>query len=324
VATRHVANALKDTTAAQYVERIDCGEVVLDCIVAGHHDRPLVVLLHGFPESRHSWRHQIGPLSRHYRVVAPNLRGYGKSDRPHGVAAYRLERLAADVRGLVRALKRERAHIVGHDWGGAIAWALAIDDARSKSSNGKWSSPIEPVVDKLVVMNCPHPARFERALRFDPAQQLRSAYFGFFLLPLAPEMLLGAADFSMLRRLIEYGLGDRTIDDVFGRDFDERLAKTLGDDGLTAAINYYRAAMLHADALRARYGGHHKISRPTLLIWGKDDSALGVELTRDMDSYFDHGRFHLEVLPGVSHWVQQEAPMKVDELLLKFLRSGPR
>jgi pimeloyl-ACP methyl ester carboxylesterase len=306
VSTSGVANA------AEHIERIDCGEVVLDCIVAGDADRPLVVLLHGFPESRHSWRHQIGPLSKRYRVIAPNLRGYGKSDRPCGVAAYRMDRLVADVRGLVRSQKRKRAHIVGHDWGGAIAWALAIDDERC--------APVEPIVDKLVVMNCPHPARFERALRLNPIQQLRSAYFGFFMLPIVPEMLLAASDFSLLRRLTEFGLGNRTIEDVFGRDYEERLRETLGTpDGLTPAINYYRAAMLHADDLRARYGTEAKISRPTLLIWGEEDSALDLDLTRDMSAHFAPNRFQLEIIPRVSHWVQQEEPAKVESLLLGFL-----
>lgn len=306
-------------------QRVKCGEVTLECTVAGKEDRPLVVLLHGFPDSRHAWRHQIDALSGDYLVVAPNLRGYGGSDRPDGIASYRLDRLATDVRELVRAMKKTRAHIVGHDWGGAIAWALAIDDervAKGATDVAGVAADRGRVVDKLVVLNCPHPARFERVLRLDPAQQARSAYFGFFLLPLVPEWLLSFGDFALLEGLVQHSLGDRELEDVFGPDHRDQRSEALRDErSLNAAINYYRAAALYAGTMRARYAKGPPISSPTLLIWGDQDPALGPDLADDIDRYFGAGRPTIEKLRNCSHWAPQEEPTRVNALLLGFLGS---
>lgn len=302
---------------------IRCGEVSLECTIAGNPERPLVVLLHGFPESSHAWRHQIEPLAKHHLVVAPNLRGYGRSSRPSGMASYRLDRIAGDVRELVRALNKPSAHVVGHDWGGAVAWALAIDDARTASATG---SKGQRLVDKLVVLNCPHPARFARAVRLDPVQQLRSAYFGFFLMPLAPEWLLGMGEFAVLDTLLQYSLGDRDVEKVFGCDHRERRAEALPDEtALNAAVNYYRAAARFADEMRDRYAKGPPITRPTLLIWGKDDPALGVQLTEGLADLVpaSGGGPRIALLAGVSHWPQQEEPAKVTALLCEFLEPGP-
>lgn len=302
---------------------IRCGEVTLECTVAGSPDRPLVVLLHGFPESRHAWRHQIPELAKDHLVVAPNLRGYGGSSRPGGMASYRLDRIAADVRELVRAMNKPSAHVVGHDWGGAVAWALAIDDARPANDP---FSPGQRLVDKLAVLNCPHPARFARAVRLDPVQQLRSAYFGFFLMPLVPEWLLAMGDFAVLDALVQQSLGDRDIEQVFGCDHRQRRAEALPDDvALNAAVNYYRAAARFADEMRDRYAKGPPITRPTLLIWGEDDPALGVELTRGLEDLVPGaGRGpQIEMLAGCSHWPQQEEPTKVTDLLRSFLAPAP-
>jgi len=298
---------------------IRCGEVSLECTVAGSPERPLVVLLHGFPESRHAWRHQIEPLAEDHLVVAPNLRGYGRSSRPSGMASYRVDRIAGDVRELVRALNKPSAHVVGHDWGGAVAWALAIDDARAASASG---SRGQPLVDSLAVLNCPHPAKFARAVRLDPVQQLRSAYFGFFLMPLAPEWLLGMADFTVLDALVQQSLGDRDLEQVFGCDYRKHRAEALPDElALNAAVNYYRAAARWADEMRDRYAKGPPITRPTLLIWGEDDPALGVQLTEGLaDLVPGTGRGpRIELLAGCSHWPQQEEPARVTALLREFL-----
>jgi len=307
-----------------HTKRIRCGEVTLECSIAGHDDRPLAVLLHGFPESRHAWRHQIPVLAEHHLVVAPNLRGYGGSDRPAGVASYRLDRLVDDVRGLIRALNRDVAHVIGHDWGGAIAWALAIDEERRGRPRGAGAPP--GMVDKLAVLNCPHPARFARAVRLDPIQQLRSAYFGFFVLPLAPELLLSMRDFAVLDALVQHSLGDRNLEDVFGADHRERRDEALPDEqAMNAAVNYYRAAALYADEMRDRYAKGPPISRPALVIWGEDDPALGIELSRGMRDLVpgDGSGPRVEPLPGCSHWPQQEDPTRVNALLREFLGTSP-
>jgi len=119
---------------------------------------PLVVMLHGFPECWYSWRHQLRALSSAFECVAPDMRGYGETDAPEGVANYRIEKLVEDIAGLIGTLGRQRAHVVGHDWGGAVAWATAIGRPE--------------VVERLAVLNCPHPARFRAHIRSNPRQML--------------------------------------------------------------------------------------------------------------------------------------------------------
>ena len=269
--------------------------VRLHCVVEG--EGPLVLLLHGFPETSHAWRKQIPELARRFRVVAPDLRGYGRSDKPSGVDAYRTPVLADDVAGLVRAFGVERAHIVGHDWGGAVAWAFAM---------------LHPdAIDQLVVLNCPHPAVMARALRSNWRQIRRSWYIFAFQLPWLPERIL-ARD------------GARAIKDALRRSAKrpetfteadlELYARAFSTPGAaTGAINLYRAAV------RARIPAR-KIAAPTLLIWGEDDSALGIELTRGMEALFVRPP-RIEYLPETSHWVMEERPDVVNRLLNEFLRA---
>ena len=150
----------------------------LHTVIAGPLDGPLVVLLHGFPENWYTWRNQITFLANAgYRVVVPDQRGYNLSDKPQGVHNYRVEALTGDIKELIHAFGREKAIVVGHDWGGVVAWHLAMHHPE--------------VVEKLVVMNAPHPATYSREIRENPAQQRKSWYVGFFQLPLLPEELLG-------------------------------------------------------------------------------------------------------------------------------------
>jgi pimeloyl-ACP methyl ester carboxylesterase len=150
---------------------IDVNGVRLHCVVEG--EGPLVLLLHGFPETSRAWRKQIPALAKRFRVVAPDLRGFGASDKPNGIAAYRTSVVAEDIVGLIRAFGADRAHVVGHDWGGGVAWALAT---------------LHPeAVDRLVVLNCPHPAIMQKALRSNWAQIRKSWYIFAFQLPWVPE-----------------------------------------------------------------------------------------------------------------------------------------
>ncbi len=283
------------------IARIDCGEVRLECRLAGPRDAALVVLLHGFPESWISWRHQIAALAPRFRVVAPNLRGYGESDRPRGVEAYRLRRLVGDVRGLVRALGRERAHIVGHDWGGGIAWALAIEQG--------------DVCERLAVLNCPHPAVFRRALQTNPRQMLRSWYILFFQLPWLPEHLLAAGDLRALDRAFSRIVRSNGAVAVPPDVLEQMKAALRPPGAIEAALHYYRAAFRYAGDLREL---DRPIRCPTLLIWGERDFALGRELTVGMEALFA-GPFRREYVPDAGHWVQQEAPLEVNRALLGFL-----
>lgn len=264
---------------------------------------PLLILLHGFPEFWYSWRYQIPALAQHFTVVAPDLRGYNESDKPTGVASYHIGRLTGDVQGLIRTFHAERAVIVGHDWGGGVAWAFAAHYPH--------------MTDRLVVLNCPHPGAFQKALTKNRQQLRRSWYIFYFQLPWLPE--LGLRLFR--RRFIEQAFRGLAVrKEAFPDEELRKYAEALRTPGSArAAINYYRAAFRH----RLRNGALHlpQISSPTLLIWGEEDRALGKELTYDMDEYFSD-RFEIKYIPKCSHWVQQEQPELVNRYLLEFLAAS--
>jgi len=266
---------------------------------------PLVVMLHGFPECWYSWRHQLRGLSDAFDCVAPEMRGYGETDAPVGVVNYTLDKLVGDVVDLVHALGRERAVIVGHDWGGAVAWATAL---------------MRPeIMERLIVLNCPHLKRFSEELRRNPRQLLRSWYMLFFQLPVLPEALFRARNFAALDSALKNGTvrkGAITEDDM--RHFREAFKNPYS---ISAAINYYRANF--RSGLMARSGDgewiDRKIAAPTLLIWGEQDFALGKELTYDMNRLFS-GPFELRYIADSGHWVQQEQPEQVNAWMREFLQ----
>lgn len=260
----------------------------------------LVILLHGFPEFWYSWRHQIPALAERFRVVVPDLRGYNDSDKPVGAANYRIDVLTADVMGLIRAFGEDRAVIVGHDWGGGVAWAFA---ATHPEATGR-----------LIVLNCPHPGPFQKHLRSNWRQLRRSWYMFFFQLPWLPElgMRLNAA------RFVEQAFRGWAIrKEAFPDEDLRRYVEAIRKPGMpTAAINYYRAAF--REVVRHGVRQFPQISSPTLLIWGEEDAALGKELTYDMEPYFT-GQFGIRYIPRCSHWVQQEQPELVNRYILEFL-----
>jgi pimeloyl-ACP methyl ester carboxylesterase len=261
---------------------------------------PLMLFLHGFPEFWYSWRHQLDHFASHYTCVALDLRGYNDSDKPEGVAAYRLEVLVEDVRGAIAALGHDRLILVGHDWGGAIAWAFA------------YTYP--ELLQSLIVMNIPHPARFAEELR-TPQQMLRSWYVGAFQLPWLPELALQAGDYWAIEQMLR----GMAIDKAAFTDDDLRAYKAAAakPGALTAMVNYYRAL--------AQGGLFHQpwgiLDVPTLMIWGEEDAALGKELTLGTDAYLRN--FQLRYIPQCSHWVQQEQPQQVNTLMQEFLSLEP-
>ena len=266
---------------------------------------PLVVMLHGFPECWYSWRHQLRDLSDSFDCVAPEMRGYGETDAPVGVANYALDKLVGDVADLVEALGRRRAVIVGHDWGGGVAWATAL---------------MRPeVVERLIILNCPHLKRFSEELRRNPRQMLRSWYMLFFQLPGLPEALFRARNFAALDSALKNGTVRKdaiTEDDM--RYFREAFKNPYS---MTAAINYYRANVRTGFMAKSGEGSwiDRKIAAPTMVVWGEQDFALGKELTYDMERLFD-GPFELHYIKDSGHWVQQEQPEQVTAYMRDFLR----
>lgn len=268
---------------------------------------PLVLLLHGFPEFWYSWRHQIPFLARKFRTVAPDLRGYNTSDKPKGVAPYFIEQLTSDVRELIRAFGRERATIIAHDWGGIIAWDLAAFHPE--------------VVDRLVILNAPHPKAFIRELRRNPKQMRSSWYVFLFQIPRLAEWYASRNDFEMLDRVFRgWVFRKGTFSDEDIRLFKE----AMGQPGcLTAAINYYRGLFRNPSALK-RLKNYPRIDVPTLIIWAEEDRALTKDLTLNLEPYFTEPPL-LRTIPRCSHWVQQEQPDEVNRLLEEFLfaKQGP-
>lgn len=276
----------------------DLADVRLHYVEAG--EGPLVILLHGFPEHWYSWRNQIPALvAAGYRVIAPDLRGYNLSDKPRDVRAYGAEAIAGDVAGLIAAAGATRAHVVGHDWGGAVAWAFAM------------AHPDK--LDRLAVLNCPHPARLRAALTSSPAQIARSYYMFLFQLPALPEALLRAGNFRLILRSLAT---EPTRPGAFTREDLDRYAAALGQPGaVTGMLNYYRAAIRPSLAPRMV-----PVEAPVLILWGDRDPHLGKELAEPVAKWVPKVR--IERVPEASHWVQHDAPERVNELLLQFFAQG--
>jgi pimeloyl-ACP methyl ester carboxylesterase len=272
----------------------------LQCLEAGDPEHPAVLLLHGFPEFSYSWRYQIPALAAAgFHVLAPDLRGYDLSDKPASVRDYRLEHLVADVSALIDRHADGRAALVGHDWGGVIAWHTAM-----------WHPDR---LSKLAILNAPHPAAYKRQLRRG-CQLLRSWYALFFQLPWLPEAILQFNDSFLLRRLFRQGPA-RTSPSP-NEDVRRYLTAISKPRGLHCALNYYRAA------LRTRSPLHtptQTIHTPTLLIWGDQDAYLERDLTENLDQWVPHLR--TRHLPLASHWVQHDEPDQVNRLLIDFLQS---
>ncbi|WP_227376554.1 alpha/beta fold hydrolase [Haladaptatus halobius] len=271
-------------------------------------DGPLVVLLHGFPEFWYSWREQIPALvEAGFRVVAPDMRGYNTSEKPRGVGQYRLDKLVGDVVALVDHFDEETAHVVGHDWGGLVAWETAIRHPEH--------------VERLAVLNAPHPGRYREAIR-SPEQLLRSWYALFFQLPKLPELLLSARNYAGIEGMLR---GSAENPDAFTeRDIRRYVEAAARPGALTASIDYYRAAFREnaREELRVLLGGTRRsfdVCVPTLLIWGERDPALAVELTDGLERWVSDIR--VERLPEVGHGVQNDRPDHVNELLVEFF--GP-
>ena len=257
---------------------------------------PLVVLLHGFPEFWYSWRYQIPFLAEHgYTVVAPDLRGYNDSDKPR--TGYDVATLIRDIEGLVTGLGQEKAIIVGHDWGGVLAWAFA--------------AAYPQMTERLIVMNAPHPAAMMREFR--TLKQLRKSwYIFFFQLPWLPEYVLLRNNANEVGRMLR---GAALQKYVFPRDVTAKFQQAMSKPGaMTAALNYYRQ-------LFRRLPGSSRviISAPTLLIWGEHDIALGIELTTGLEQWV--GNLEIKRIPDSGHWVQQEQPDKVNQFMLDFLQT---
>ncbi|MBI3536232.1 MAG: alpha/beta hydrolase [Chloroflexi bacterium] len=265
-------------------------------VAAGRGD--LVLLLHGFPEFWYSWRFQIPELAKYFRVVAPDLRGYNETEKR---GPYNMATLTTDIRDIVRALGYERAHIVGHDWGGAIAFAT--------------SALYPDLVNKLVVLNAPHAPALVREFRRNWRQRFKSWYIAAFQIPFLPELILGSFNAWGIRAMLRAGARDaQTFSDADLRAYADAILKP---GALRATIGYYRALRTRQAMQSGR--AFRNIAAPTLILWGEKDIALEVGLTRDLEQWIPNLR--VKYFPNAGHWLQQEEPDAVNAQIVEFLRG---
>ena len=265
----------------------------------------LALCLHGFPEHSISWRYQLPMLAElGYKAWAPNMRGYGNSSVPMFMEDYSLEKLMEDVAALIDAAGCDEVVLIAHDWGAVIAWYFAIRQIRP--------------LNKLIICNVPHPVPAQKAFR-RLAQLKKSWYIFFFQLPGIPEM------FMRMRR--GRGMGDLIKRSASNpENFPDEVIDIYNQNGsrpenLTAMINYYRALVRGGGGKRQRDLGVPIIETPTLMIWGEDDMALTKETTDGTEDVVRD--FTMRYLPGVSHWVQQDAPLEVNTMMSAFLTGHP-
>jgi pimeloyl-ACP methyl ester carboxylesterase len=288
------ASALQDELTELREGYAEVGDMRLHYVEAG--DGPLVILLHGFPEFWYGWRRQIAPLAAAgYHVVAPDLRGYNLSSRPKGIAPYSAARVAEDISGLIRELGYESAILVGHDWGGTIAWTTAMNHPE--------------MVERLAILDAAHPRKLQKGL-FKPRQFLRSWYFFFFALPWLPERFVRARHFRFFRRFLRDA---RPADSQHEIDrYVEAWSQTAAVSGM---INYYRNSVF-ASPIKA-WKAIKPISAPTLVIWGERDRYLGRTLAQPEHDDVPN-LVGVERLANASHWVHHDEAEQVNQLLVKF------
>lgn len=281
--------------------RMKTNGVTLNVAQAGPSNGDLVILLHGFPEFWYGWRHQIPTLTAAgFRVLAPDQRGYNLSEKPTGLDAYHLDQLAADVVGLIDAAGHEQAYLVGHDWGGAVAWWTAMHYPQR--------------LKKLAILNAPHPSVMRRYIQRSLGQRLKSWYFLFFQLPGLPESLLlmnGArAAESLFRRTANPGSFDDADIKAYRQAWQQPGA-------MTGMINWYRSIVQRRPA--SVRDSHVHV--PTRILWGANDIALSREMASDSVHYCDDGS--VGWFDNATHWVQHDAPDRVNRELLDFFARAP-
>ncbi|MDZ8050864.1 MAG: alpha/beta fold hydrolase [Aulosira sp. ZfuVER01] len=275
-------------------EYITTNGVKLHYVTQG--EGPLMLMLHGFPEFWYSWRHQIPEFAKYFKVVALDLRGYNDSDKPKEKSAYVMDEFVKDIEGVIKGLGYDQCVLVGHDWGGAIAWNFA------------YTHP--DMLERLIILNLPHPAKFTQGLR-TPQQLLRSSYIFFFQLPWLPELVIKRSDYAAVEKAFKGMAVDKNSFTPADIDAFKNAAAKTG--ALTAMLNYYRN-IFRQRILKTNWG---ILQVPTLMIWGENDTALGKELSYDTEAYVKN--FQIKYIPNCSHWVQQEKPDLVNQYMRDFL-----
>ncbi|GAB4538489.1 MAG: alpha/beta hydrolase [Anaerolineales bacterium] len=283
-------------------QMIEVNGVRLHVATDGEENAPPVVLLHGFPEFHHGWRKQIPALvAAGFRVIVPDQRGYNLSDKPKSVSAYAVDALAKDVIGLLDHFGIQKVKLVGHDWGAAVAWTVALNHPER--------------VEKLAILNVPHPDVMTRFILRNAAQRKKSWYIYFFQIPFLPEWILSRNDFRNLARML-VGSGKKG---TFTREDISAYKTAWAQRGaLRGMINWYRAIV--RASLKNLFGGAAQAARrvqpPALILWGKRDVALSHEMVQPSLELCEDGR--AVFFENATHWVQHDEADAVNEELRKF------
>jgi pimeloyl-ACP methyl ester carboxylesterase len=292
----------QESSAAIRTERIRANGLDFHVHICGEGDR-LALCLHGFPEIGYSWRHQMQLLaSLGYRVWAPDLRGYGLTDKPVGLENYTLEVLMEDVAGLIDASGSREITLIAHDWGGIIAWQFAALKIRE--------------LENLIILNAPPPRAQDKPPSIFSRQFWRYSYVFFFQIPWLPEWLIRRRNYRVIENVFRGPTAlapERFTDEVIA--VNQESAARPG--ALTAMINYYRALLRGGGARRLKELGFPKIETPTLILWGEGDPILPVEMIEDARTWVSDVTIRL--IPKAGHWVQQEAPEAVNAHLQEWL-----
>ncbi|MDE2596290.1 MAG: alpha/beta hydrolase [Sphingomonadales bacterium] len=293
--------------------RVELGRnIALDVIDTGPRNAPVLLFLHGFPESHRTWRHQIAHFSDRYRCIAPDQRGYGGSSRPQDVASYTPDKLISDVFQLADALGVDRFTIVGHDWGGAIAWGVALLGQASR-------------VERAIIANAPHPALFQQLLYTDPVQRAASQYMRAFRDPANDALVRDHGLGGLLAKAITW---DRPAAAMEPGERAALLARWQDRDAAFAMLNWYRASPIVVPAMDAPFGLPEDwrapplppLHIPTLVIWATDDEALPPCNLDGMAAIIDP--LTLVPVPDCGHFVPWEAPDAVNAAMERFLANG--
>jgi pimeloyl-ACP methyl ester carboxylesterase len=279
--------------------RIQCGEIELYVATAGPVTGPLVILLHGFPEYSGGWGRQMRDLAAlGFRVLAPDQRGYGQSEKPNGIRAYSLDILAGDIAKLIESTGRSSAVIIGHDWGALVAWYLALKYPEK--------------VAKLMVLNCPHPLLLRKAAFLNPIQFLKSWYVFFIQLPFLPEFFLSISHFSQLKKTMVNTARANTFSSEELEGYRRAWAQP---QALTGMLNWYRAFVRYPPKEKLP----PKVICPTLILWGKHDAFIALSLAHKSLHYCERAK--IITFPKATHWIHHEFPNEVSHILKEFCQD---
>jgi pimeloyl-ACP methyl ester carboxylesterase len=275
----------------------DVNGVTLHALQEGQDNHEIIIFLHGFPEFSYAWHEQLPFFAgKGFNALAPDLRGYNLSSKPKGIKPYVVDNMVADIAALIRRLTSQKVTLVGHDWGGGVAWVLAMQHPE--------------LLKKLVILNMPHLQVMLNNLKHNPKQILKSWYAAFFQLPFIPEWICRIYNYHFLKNSLLKTANPRTFS---RQDMQQYRNAWRQPYALTAMINWYRA--FKQDAVKS----YTKVTVPTLLIWGKKDAALSAEMAQQSIAQCTNGK--LVFLNDATHWLHHEKPNEINQLIWGFAKT---